>query len=64
MSRPLQAAGKPPNDVLDELVAGAQAANTVGLAAARQHVLARAGWDVERAGLNVWRVCGSTWPTR
>ena len=32
-------------------VTGAQAANTVGLAAARHHVLARAGWDVERDGL-------------
>jgi glutamate/tyrosine decarboxylase-like PLP-dependent enzyme len=33
-------------------VTGAQAANTVGLAAARHHVLAEAGWDVERKGLN------------
>ncbi|MGK5741212.1 pyridoxal phosphate-dependent decarboxylase family protein [Micromonospora sp. URMC 103] len=32
-------------------VTGCQAANTVGLAAARQHVLADAGWDVERRGL-------------
>ena len=32
-------------------VTGAQAANTVGLAAARQHVLGEAGWDVERKGL-------------
>ena len=32
-------------------VTGAQAANTVGLAAARHHVLAQAGWDVERYGL-------------
>ncbi|HEX2417318.1 MAG TPA: pyridoxal-dependent decarboxylase [Micromonosporaceae bacterium] len=32
-------------------VTGAQAANTVGLAAARHHVLAQAGWDVERRGL-------------
>jgi glutamate/tyrosine decarboxylase-like PLP-dependent enzyme len=32
-------------------VTGAQAANTVGLAAARHHVLAGAGWDVERHGL-------------
>jgi glutamate/tyrosine decarboxylase-like PLP-dependent enzyme len=32
-------------------VTGAQAANTVGLAAARHHVLANAGWDVERNGL-------------
>jgi glutamate/tyrosine decarboxylase-like PLP-dependent enzyme len=33
-------------------VTGAQAANTVGLAAGRHHVLAEAGWDVERDGLN------------
>src|SRR4051812_37430105 len=32
-------------------VTGGQAANTVGLAAARQHVLAEAGWDVGRNGL-------------
>lgn len=32
-------------------VTGAQAANTVGLAAARHAVLADAGWDVERRGL-------------
>jgi glutamate/tyrosine decarboxylase-like PLP-dependent enzyme len=32
-------------------VTGAQAANTTGLAAARHHVLAKAGWDVERHGL-------------
>jgi glutamate/tyrosine decarboxylase-like PLP-dependent enzyme len=32
-------------------VTGGQAANTVGLAAARHHVLAAAGWDVERDGL-------------
>jgi glutamate/tyrosine decarboxylase-like PLP-dependent enzyme len=32
-------------------VTGAQAANTVGLAAARHHVLAAVGWDVERDGL-------------
>ncbi|MCW3841509.1 pyridoxal-dependent decarboxylase [Micromonospora yasonensis] len=32
-------------------VNGAQAANTVGLAAARHQVLADAGWDVERRGL-------------
>jgi glutamate/tyrosine decarboxylase-like PLP-dependent enzyme len=30
---------------------GAQSANTVALAAARNHVLARAGWDVEADGL-------------
>jgi glutamate/tyrosine decarboxylase-like PLP-dependent enzyme len=33
------------------IVTGAQGANTVGLAAARHHVLAAAGWDVERDGL-------------
>lgn len=32
-------------------VTGAQAANTAGLAAARHHVLAAAGWDVEQRGL-------------
>ena len=32
-------------------VTGAQAGNTVGLAAARHHVLANAGWDVEADGL-------------
>ncbi len=32
-------------------VTGGQGANTVALAAARHHVLARAGWDVERHGL-------------
>ncbi|MFP5335822.1 MAG: pyridoxal phosphate-dependent decarboxylase family protein [Actinomycetes bacterium] len=32
-------------------VTGGQQANTVALAAARHHVLAQAGWDVERAGL-------------
>ncbi|MFI6304529.1 pyridoxal phosphate-dependent decarboxylase family protein [Amycolatopsis thailandensis] len=32
-------------------VTGGQGANTVGLAAARHHVLAQAGWDVERRGL-------------
>lgn len=32
-------------------VTGAQGANTVCLAAARHHVLGRAGWDVERDGL-------------
>lgn len=31
---------------------GAQAANTIGLAAARHHVLAAADWDVEANGLN------------
>ena len=33
-------------------VTGAQAANTVGVAAGRHHVLAEAGWDVERDGLS------------
>jgi glutamate/tyrosine decarboxylase-like PLP-dependent enzyme len=33
------------------LVTGGQAANTVGLAAARHRVLERAGWDVEAHGL-------------
>ena len=33
-------------------VTGAQGANTTALAAARQHVLDRAGWDVARDGLN------------
>jgi len=32
-------------------VTGAQAANTVGLAVGRNHVLAAVGWDVERDGL-------------
>jgi glutamate/tyrosine decarboxylase-like PLP-dependent enzyme len=32
-------------------VTGGQGANTVGLAAARHHVLAGAGWDVEERGL-------------
>jgi len=32
-------------------VTGAQAANTVGLAAARHHVLKNVGWDVEKDGL-------------
>lgn len=32
-------------------VTGGQAGNTVGLAAARHHVLSAAGWDVERDGL-------------
>jgi glutamate/tyrosine decarboxylase-like PLP-dependent enzyme len=33
------------------LVAGTQGAHNVGLAAARHHVLAQAGWDVERDGM-------------
>src|SRR5688500_5735181 len=32
-------------------VTGAQEANTVGLAAARHHILAERGWDVEQDGL-------------
>jgi len=43
-------------------VTGGQGANTTGLAAARNAVLERAGWDVERGGLNgaprVNVVCG------
>ena len=33
-------------------VTGGQGANTVALAAARNHVLAQAGWDVEQRGLH------------
>ena len=40
-----------PNDVSSGFVTGAQGANTTALAAARQHLLARAGWDVSRDGL-------------
>ena len=40
-----------PSDLSSGFVTGAQAANTTALAAARQHVLARAGWDVGRDGL-------------
>jgi glutamate/tyrosine decarboxylase-like PLP-dependent enzyme len=40
-----------PADVTSGLVTGAQAANTTALAAARQHVLAAAGWDVSGDGL-------------
>ena len=40
-----------PDGVSTGFVTGAQGANTTGLAAARQHVLARAGWDVSRDGL-------------
>jgi glutamate/tyrosine decarboxylase-like PLP-dependent enzyme len=40
-----------PADSSFGLVTGGQGANTVGLAAARHRVLARAGWDVERRGL-------------
>jgi glutamate/tyrosine decarboxylase-like PLP-dependent enzyme len=41
-----------PSDVSSGFVTGAQGANTTALAAARQHVLVRAGWDVGRDGLN------------
>jgi glutamate/tyrosine decarboxylase-like PLP-dependent enzyme len=40
-----------PDGVTSGFVTGAQGANTTGLAAARQHVLATAGWDVGRDGL-------------
>jgi len=40
-----------PAGVASGFVTGAQGANTTGLAAARQHVLAKAGWDVGRDGL-------------
>ena len=40
-----------PAGVSSGFVTGAQGANTTALAAARQHVLARAGWDVARDGL-------------
>jgi glutamate/tyrosine decarboxylase-like PLP-dependent enzyme len=40
-----------PGDASFGFVTGGQGANTVALAAARQHVLAQAGWDVERRGL-------------
>jgi glutamate/tyrosine decarboxylase-like PLP-dependent enzyme len=42
--------GLPPTTSVG-FVTGGQAANTVGLAAARHHQLATAGWDVERYGL-------------
>ncbi len=45
-----QLVGLPPSAAVG-FVTGAQAANTVGLAAARHHVLAEVGWDVERRGL-------------
>ena len=41
-----------PDGVSSGFVTGAQGANTTGLAAARHHVLANAGWDVSRDGLN------------
>jgi glutamate/tyrosine decarboxylase-like PLP-dependent enzyme len=40
-----------PEGVASGFVTGAQGANTTALAAARQHVLADAGWDVARDGL-------------
>ena len=40
-----------PADASFGIVTGTQAGNTVGLAAARHRVLERAGWDVERDGL-------------
>ena len=40
-----------PAGVSSGFVTGGQGANTTALAAARQHVLARAGWDVARDGL-------------
>ena len=45
-----EALGLPPGASFG-LVTGAQGANTVGLAAARHRVLARAGWDAEDRGL-------------
>jgi len=42
--------GLPPGASIG-FVTGAQEANTVGLAAARHHLLAEVGWDVERDGL-------------
>ena len=41
-----------PEGVACGFVTGAQGANTTGLAAARQHVLAKAGWDVSSEGLH------------
>jgi glutamate/tyrosine decarboxylase-like PLP-dependent enzyme len=40
-----------PTDASFGFVTGGQSANTVSLAAARHHVLARVGWDVEHDGL-------------
>jgi glutamate/tyrosine decarboxylase-like PLP-dependent enzyme len=40
-----------PDGVSSGFVTGAQGANTTALAAARQHVLSAAGWDVGRDGL-------------
>ena len=41
-----------PEGVSSGFVTGAQGANTTALAAARHHVLAAAGWNVARDGLN------------
>ena len=41
-----------PAGLASGFVTGAQGANTTALAAARQHVLAQAGWDVARDGLH------------
>ena len=41
-----------PDGVSSGFVTGAQGANTTALAAARQHVLAQADWDVARDGLH------------
>jgi len=41
-----------PEGVSSGFVTGGQGANTTALAAARQHVLAKAGWDVGNDGLN------------
>ena len=41
-----------PEGVTSGFVTGAQGANTTALAAARQHVLAAAGWNVARDGLH------------
>ncbi len=41
-----------PAGIASGFVTGAQGANTTALAAARHHVLAAAGWDVARDGLN------------
>jgi len=41
-----------PDGIASGFVTGAQGANTTALAAARQHVLAQADWDVARDGLH------------
>ncbi|QGN57570.1 aminotransferase class V-fold PLP-dependent enzyme [Nostocoides sp. HKS02] len=46
----LDVLGLPPGSSVG-FVTGAQGANTAALAAARHHVLAQVGWDVERDGL-------------